>query len=126
MDRIDLYVDVDEVKHSSLLHSDQEESSQIIRERVAAARKRQLERYGDPLKSNSALDNREIKKLIRLSEAAEQLLNDAAGRLGISARSYMRTLKVAQTIADLGNAEKVETSHIGEALQYRRQTDMAA
>jgi magnesium chelatase family protein len=122
IDRIDLYVDVDEVKHSSLLHGQLAESSSDIQKRVAKARDRQQQRYGDPLKHNASLNNREIKKYIKLVGAAEELLNQAAERLNISARSYMRIVKVAQTIADLADSKQVEVPHISEALQYRRQT----
>lgn len=121
IDRIDLYVDVDEIKHKSLLHGQQEESSNSIQMRVLHARARQLERYKDPLKQNATLTNRDIKKHIALTDSAEQLLNQAAEHLKISARSYMRIVKVAQTIADLSEAETVDTPHISEALQYRRQ-----
>lgn len=120
IDRIDLYVDVDEVEHASLLHGAKEEATSVIRGRVASARGRQAKRLGKTNKTNAALTNREIKQLLKLSPAAETLLNQAAERLGISARSYMRTIKVAQTIADLDNSETIEDKHIGEALQYRK------
>lgn len=121
IDRIDLYVDVDEVKHKSLLHGQKEEPSIDIQKRVLQARARQLERYNDPLKYNASLTNRDIKKFVTLSDAAEELLNQAAERLNISARSYMKIVKVAQTIADLDISDKIDVKHISEALQYRKQ-----
>lgn len=120
IDRIDLYVDVDEVSHASLLRGAGEESSQNIRARVVKAKKRQAERYSSDMLSNAALSSREIKKLLSLSKPAEALLNTAAERLGISARSYMRCIKVAQTIADLEGEDTISEAHISEALQYRK------
>ena len=126
IDRIDLYVDVDEVKHDSLLRDQKSETSQDIQKRVLSARNRQSARYKEPLKSNSSLNNREIKKYINLSESAEALLNQAAEKLNISARSYMRVIKVSQTIADLDNSDEIKTAHISEALQYRRKVTETA
>ncbi len=124
LDRIDLYVDVDEVKHSSLLDdSDKTEPSDAIRRRITNARKRQLERYKDPLKTNARLTSPEVKKYIKITPDAQALLNTAAEKLGLSARAYMRLLKVAQSIADLNGTTGVSTADISEALQYRRQTE---
>ncbi len=120
IDRIDLYVDVDEIEHASLLHGHKEEAGISIQKRVAAARELQSSRIGESNKTNAALNNREIKRYLKLSPTAENLLNQAAERLGISARSYMRTIKVAQTIADLDTSDSIEDRHIGEALQYRK------
>lgn len=120
IDRIDLYVDVNEVEHASLLHGSQEEPSETIQNRVLKARERQQKRYSNPLKHNSSLSNREVKQHAPIAAAAEQLLNQAAERLNISARSYMRLIKVARTIADLDGVDEIGVPHITEALQYRR------
>lgn len=121
MDRIDLYVDVDEVEHSTLLGSNQAESSKTIRDRVLHARKLQQKRHADPMVTNASLSNRQLKQHANLSVAAKDLLDQAGAKLGISARAYMRIIKVARTIADLEDSKSIEVPHITEALQYRRQ-----
>lgn len=125
LDRIDLYVDVDEVDHASLLAANQQaESSEAIRQRVMAAKRRQQARYQDPLINNASLTNKQLKTHAAVTDGAKQLLDEAATKLGISARAYMRIIKVARTIADLDNSDTIEIPHITEALQYRRkQTD---
>lgn len=120
LDRIDLYTDVDTVKHEDLLSDGQEESSAEIARRVMKARQHQLARYKEPGKTNSNLTNQDIKRLAKLSSEAKELLNKAAERLNISPRSYMRLIKVARTIADLDDEESIKSSHVSEALQYRR------
>jgi len=120
IDRIDLYIDVEEVNHSSLLHGQSQETSQQIRQKVLTARKAQATRYQNPSQTNSTLTNRQIKKYLNIAPDAEALLNQAAEKLKISARSYMRTIKVAQTIADLDSSPIITTTHISEALQYRK------
>lgn len=120
IDRIDLYVDVDEVSHETLLRGSGDESSETIKQRVLKARNRQAERYDSDLKSNASLSSREIKKQLKLTKPAEELLNMAAKRLGISARSYMRCIKVSQTIADLEGSDIISEAHVSEALQYRK------
>jgi magnesium chelatase family protein len=122
MDRIDLYSEVDAVKHEDLLTSAHEESSESIRTRVLSARKSQHERYGDKDLLNGNLTSKQIKQLARLSAEAQQLLNKAAERLKLSPRSYMKIIKVSRTIADLEASTDIQTVHITEALQYRRPT----
>ncbi|HTE58548.1 MAG TPA: YifB family Mg chelatase-like AAA ATPase [Verrucomicrobiae bacterium] len=120
IDRIDLYIDVDEVKHEQLLRDSSQESSSSIQKRVAKARKRQLDRYRSVSKQNATLTNRDIKGFLTIQPEAEELLNRAAQKLDISARSYMKILKVAQTIADLSAQSSIQPEHVSEALQYRR------
>lgn len=119
VDRIDLYIDVDEVAHDSLLKntaSNTYGSDQLVKV-VAKVRKAQKERNG---KLNSELSNKELKKCADIEPEAEELLNKAAAGLGLSARGYMRTLRVARTIADLNSARSIGPDEISEALQYRK------
>ena len=121
LDRIDLYVDVEEVEHASLLGESKAETSKSIRNRVLNARKLQQARYQDPMIVNASLSNQQLKRNTHLARDAKELLDKAATQLSISARAYMRILKVARTIADLDDSKSVEIPHITEALQYRRQ-----
>jgi len=122
IDRIDMHIDVDEIIHNKLLSSENQESSQSISRRVQAARQRQAVRYGDINKTNGDMTNQNIKKVGKLSPEALQLLNQAAERLQISARAYMRSIKVARTIADLDETEYILPKHMSEAIQYRRRS----
>jgi magnesium chelatase family protein len=123
LDRIDLYVDVHEIDNSQLLSERaQDTTSSAIRKRVAEARKRQAERFGVSAKLNADMTNRELKTLADLDPSAKSILDQAANSFGLSARAYMRTVKVARTIADLDNSGTIHTNHIAEALQYRPHT----
>lgn len=119
LDRIDLYSPVHDIEHKNLLNNgNNHKDNDVIRTRVYAARKRQKERFGGP-KLNAAMTNRDIKSLAKLSAEAKQLLDTAAANLNISARAYMRTIKVARTIADLADCVAIDPDHITEALSYR-------
>jgi magnesium chelatase family protein len=117
LDRIDLHVEVPALPADQLLNAPPGEASDAIRVRCARARDRANERQG---KSNHALQGKEIDIHAGLDAAGAKFLNLVATRLGWSARSTHRALKVARTIADLAGAETTGTDHIAEAVQYRR------
>ena len=117
LDRIDLHVEVPSLPPQELLQAPPGEGTAAIRERASAARHRAIQRQG---KSNQALQGQEIDTHLGLEPAAAKFLNTAAARLGWSARSIHRALKVARTIADLAGAEATQVSHVAEAIQYRR------
>ena len=122
LDRIDLYTKVNEVEHRKLLakKSDIGEQTEAI-EQILKARSSQQKRYKSNQKLNKDMSNADIRQLAKLSDAAKDLLDMAAERLELSARAYMRSIKVARTIADLETSKTIEPSHISEALQYRSQ-----
>ena len=117
LDRIDLHVEVPAVPAAELLQTGPGESSASIRERCALARQRAIARQG---KLNQALQGRELDAQLLLDDAAARFLNIAAARLGWSARSTHRALRVARTIADLAGARTTQVTHVAEAMQYRR------
>lgn len=120
LDRIDLFVDVDEVEHEKLLSSrSKHATSKELLTKVSLARKKQQERSGT---LNGRLTTQYLKSQKRLTDDAYKLFNQAAKQMRLSARSYMRTLRVANTIADLDEEEKINVNTISEALQYRKKS----
>lgn len=117
LDRIDLHVEVPSLLPEDLLQAPAGESTADIRARCTAARARALSRQG---KANQALQGQEIDAHVLLASEAVKFLQMAATRLGWSARSTHRALKVARTIADLAGAPATELTHVAEAMQYRR------
>lgn len=117
VDRIDLHVEVPAVLPADLLQAQTGESSLLIRQRCVAARARAMTRQGVP---NQALQGQALDQNLLLDAAATKFLNVAAARLGWSARSTHRALKVARTIADLAGAQTTQVTHVAEAMQYRR------
>lgn len=117
LDRIDLQIEVPALPESELMAKNPAEPSAAVRERVTRARARQTERQGKP---NAALTPKEIERHCRLDNAGETLLSQAIARLNLSARAYHRILKLALTLADLACSDRIEASHLAEAIQYRR------
>ncbi len=118
LDRIDLHVDVDAVNPWEMKNDSNEprESSATIRARVVAARAAQIKRQGY---INARLDGADLEKYVPLSEELTSFLNNAAEKMGMSARGYNRIKRIARTIADLRGAENVELSDLAEAISYR-------
>lgn len=119
LDRIDMHIEVPSLpgKLLSTFHPKQEETSQAIQQRVVLARNRQLARGHN---INSKLSPHEIVEFCKLDNHAQQLLTSALEKFGISARTYHRILKVARTIADLGDSSQIQSEHIAQAIQYRK------
>ena len=120
LDRIDWYVDVDEVNHGDLLSSSSTANDQPLLKRIMHAREIQYRRYSSTTALNAHASNKDLKASLTITAEAAELLNQAAARLELSARGYMRVIKVARTIADLGNSKSVRPQDVSEALQYRR------
>lgn len=119
LDRIDIHIEVPSVKYKDL-SGNKGESSEEIRKRVNNARSIQINRYKDyGIYSNSELTPKLIEKFCKLDDKSQEIFNNFFEKLKFSARAYSRILKLARTIADLDNSEKIEINHITEAIQYR-------
>jgi magnesium chelatase family protein len=120
LDRIDLCVTVEHVEHDRLLEAPAESDYTTSSIRlVQSARDIQKARFRSSQKLNSTMHNDDIRKYAALQSDAKQCLDDAARSLDLSARSYIRCLKVARTIADLAGSHTVGREHVVEALRYR-------
>jgi len=117
LDRIDLQVEVPAVAPESLGAREETVTSAVVASRVALARERQLARQAC---RNAELAGESLTAHCALDGTASKFLQSAAARLGWSARSYHRVLRIARSIADLGGAQTVQVTHLAEAIQYRR------
>lgn len=120
LDRIDIQVEVDGVSYDQLLSDKEEETSEVVRARVNAARKIQAERFRSlPINTNSEMRESEIKQFCKLDLKSEAALRAAFERFNLSVRARSRIIKVARTIADLDYSEDIGFNHIVEAIGYR-------
>jgi magnesium chelatase family protein len=120
LDRIDLHIDVPPVEYHELAGDRPGEPSSTIRERVEAARSRQLGRFaGEPVFTNGQMSVGHTRRFCRLDGEGQTLLRQAMDALGLSARAYNKILKVARTIADLDQSDGIQAHHVAEAVNYR-------
>ena len=120
IDRVDLFIEVPQLKYEKLVKEDKESSSSKIRKRVKVARTLQKERFKkEGILTNSELRIPQIKKYCQVDSKSGSLLRKAVDSGQLSARGYHRVLKVARTIADLASSENILTDHVAEALMYR-------
>ncbi|MCL2433542.1 MAG: magnesium chelatase, partial [Clostridia bacterium] len=121
LDRFDMQIEIHGVPLRSLEGVSNEESSQNVKERVNAARQRQLQRYaGLGIYCNDQLDTKGVETFCQADQASRDLLARSDGRtLALTPRAYHRILKVARTITDLQGAEEITVDAVAEAMQYR-------
>lgn len=125
LDRIDLHVSVHTVEHSLLLSSPSLDTpNETLRTTIIEAYAMQRKRK--QATPNARLTNAQVREIAQLTQGAEKLLTQASAQMNLSPRSFMRTIKVARTIADLEQAAAIEVSHVAEALQYRPPQNPAA
>ena len=126
LDRIDLQIEVPAVSAADMCLPPPVEGSLEVRARVAAARERQRARLaasgGKGPRTNAELSGQLLEQFAMPEAAGLALLRQAAETLGLSARGFHRTLRVARTLADLDGAEQVQRVHVAEALSYRGET----
>ena len=124
LDRMDLFIQVPSVEREKLENQNLGESSRLIRKRVEEARERQHKRFknGD-MSANAHMNTAAVREFCRLTEEAKKIIGNSIDALNLSARSYYKVIKVAQTIADLAGDEEIKDSYVSEALQYRKLWD---
>jgi magnesium chelatase family protein len=123
-DRIDIHIQVNRISKDSMLSEHDSEPSDSVRARVTKARDIQQQRLAEygmeyGIRVNARLRPRMLRKFCALEPAAKDFISDAIDRLGLTARSYSKVVKVARTIADLDGSESIALNHIAEAVQYR-------
>jgi magnesium chelatase family protein len=120
LDRLDIHVEVPPVKYEELGGEGSEETSAQIKKRVDRARAIQNKRYeNENITCNARLTPALLKKYCVMTAEAESALKAAFESMGLSGRAYDRLLKVSRTLADLEGAEKIDFSHIAQAIQFR-------
>ena len=120
LDRIDIHIEVPSVRYKDLAGKATGESSSSIKGRIERARSIQQMRFtGKNTQFNARMSDKQIKTYCAIDDDSQKLMEMAIEKLGLSARAYTKILKVARTIADLENEDKIASSHVAEAIQYR-------
>jgi magnesium chelatase family protein len=121
LDRIDIQVQVDNIKYDDIVSDELSEYSESIKRRVNRARLIQRERFAnESISTNSDMGEKHIKKYCKISEECEIILRRSYEALGLSARARSRIIKVARTIADMALSKEILPEHILEAVSYRQ------
>ena len=113
LDRIDLYVQMSEEYEDRVTKSSSEMFDEVLKAFVFQKRRAQVE-------FNAKLSEKELESIVNLDEVAKDTLLKATTNFGLSHRSVTKIKSVARSIADLDECERVEKSHILEALSFRR------
>ncbi|MBQ7802253.1 YifB family Mg chelatase-like AAA ATPase [Candidatus Saccharibacteria bacterium] len=124
-DRIDMNITVSRVDNADLLNNPQKNPSStsehnVVKNKIKEALSRQNARYQKTDTYNSSLTSHQVSSLLKLTPAAETFLQNASEKLNLSARSYFKVIKVAQTIADLDGADIIDVTHVSESLNFRK------
>ncbi|MCL1826721.1 MAG: YifB family Mg chelatase-like AAA ATPase [Candidatus Cloacimonetes bacterium] len=120
LDRIDIHIEVPQLKYGEMMQTPSGEKSAVIRQRVNVARNIQLERFQkENIFCNAQMSSKHIRKYCVLDDTSKSLLQQAMTKKGLSARAYDRILKLARTIADIDQTPDIQLVHITEAVQYR-------
>lgn len=120
LDRIDIQIEVSNVKYDKFYNNETSETSETIRQRVNKTRDIQIKRYiNDGIIMNSELTPKLLEKYCTLNDECKKILQKSFDKLGLSVRAYSKILKVARTIADMEECSNIEKHHLLEAIQYR-------
>ena len=125
MDRIDMLVNVDRIHNKNLLSKNNNRNSEHAnaKKQIEMSLELQHKRYDSSNLYNSMVKTNDVKNKFNISKEAEDLLNLATSKLDLSARAFLKILKVSRTIADLDLSKDIKVNHISEALQYRHKNE---